>query len=95
MFGLSTRDVRILEFDVAEKAGVTHPFNQTKRLVGKDWFHVFFSRNKDLGIHEAQATDLARALIGLSQRIFFEYLRKHMSKLHFRSPTFGTWTRLV
>ena len=67
---------------MAEKEGVTHPFNQTKRLAGKDCLHVFFSRNKDLSTGEAQATNLARA-VGFNspkvQAFFLLYKGAHIT----------------
>jgi hypothetical protein len=62
LYGLTTLDVRRLAFDVAEAAGVNHPFNKEKRLAGKDWLRGYFARHPDLSVREPQATSLSRAV---------------------------------
>ena len=74
LFGLSTRDVRRLAFDVAQKAGVAHPFNFDKGLAGKDWMYGFFARHRDLSIRKAQATNIARA-VGFNRPKVLEFFQ--------------------
>jgi hypothetical protein len=62
LYGLTTLDVRRLAFDVAEAAGVSHPFNKETRLAGKDWLSGFFARHPDLSVREPQGTNLSRAV---------------------------------
>ena len=62
LYGLTPRDVRRLAFDVAEAAGINHPFNKTSKMAGKDWLAGFFARYHDLSIRVPQGTNLSRAV---------------------------------
>ena len=40
-FGLTTRDVRRLAYQLAEKNGLNNTFNKEKKIAGKDWYYCF------------------------------------------------------
>lgn len=44
LFGLTTRDIRSLAFQLAVKNGIKHPFNTESQLAGEDWLHGFRQR---------------------------------------------------
>lgn len=60
-FGLTTKDVRILAYELAEKLKINHQFNKEKRIAGKGWLRSFRSRNKNLSLRRPEATSMARA----------------------------------
>ena len=59
MYGLSTRDVRRLAFNVADKMGKHTPFNKTG-MAGLDWLRNFMKRHPALSIRIPISTSLAR-----------------------------------
>lgn len=61
MYGLTTRDVRCLAFQLAEQNVINHPFSKTKQAAGQDWFTAFKKRHPELTIRSPEATSVARA----------------------------------
>ena len=49
-------------FQVAEYKGVTHPFDQTKKMAGRHRLAGFLARNATLTIREPEATSITRAV---------------------------------
>ena len=45
LFGLSTRDVRSLAFQLATKNNIRNNFNNEKQLAGKNWLSGFMARH--------------------------------------------------
>ena len=60
MYGLSTRDVRRLAFNVADKMGKHTPFNKKTGMAGLDWLRNFMKRHPALSIRIPISTSLAR-----------------------------------
>ncbi|KAJ4425599.1 hypothetical protein ANN_27795 [Periplaneta americana] len=84
-YGLCVTDLRRLAFEFAEINGISHPFNKTRRMAGKDWCNGFMKRQGDLSIRRPEATSLAR-VTGFSKESinrFFDLLKQLMDKHKF------------
>jgi hypothetical protein len=62
LFGLSTKDLRELAFQLAEHNQKTHNFNKTLGMAGEDWLTGFLRRNVTLSLRKPEATSAARAM---------------------------------
>ena len=62
MYGLTTIDVRVLAFDVAEHLGVNHCFSKITKMAGVDWLKGFMKGHSNLSIRVPTATNLSRAV---------------------------------
>ena len=62
LYGLGTKDVRRLAYEIAERTGISHPFSREKKMAGKEWLRGFLARYPSLSIREPQGTSLARVL---------------------------------
>lgn len=62
LYGLTTRDVRRLAYELAEAVGLQHPFSHDRKMAGKDWLSGFLTRHQNLSIREPQGTNLSRAV---------------------------------
>ncbi|XP_055863191.1 uncharacterized protein LOC129922189 [Biomphalaria glabrata] len=60
LFGLTRNDIRCLAYQIAEKNGLSHRFNKTEGMAGKDWFRDFKKRH-NLSLRQPEATSLARS----------------------------------
>ena len=83
LYGLTTRDVRRLAFEIAERQGIQHPFNMSSGMSGINWLDGFLKKYTDLSIRCPEATSLARA-VGFNKpkvQHFFFYLPKHIELL--------------
>ncbi|KAK6998413.1 tigger transposable element-derived protein 6 [Biomphalaria glabrata] len=60
LFGLTRNDIRCLAYQIAEKKGLSHRFNKTEGMAGKDWFRDFKKRH-NLSLRQPEATSLARS----------------------------------
>ncbi|KAJ4426133.1 hypothetical protein ANN_26942 [Periplaneta americana] len=84
-YGLCVTDLRRLAFEFAEINGISHSFNKTRRMAGKDWCSGFMKRQGDLSIRRPEATSLAR-VTGFSKESvnrFFDLLKQLMDKHKF------------
>ncbi|XP_050684750.1 uncharacterized protein LOC126979466 [Leptidea sinapis] len=61
LYGLTTKDLRVLAYTLAVKNGKKHMFNCDKGVAGKDWLHGFLSRHPELSIRKPESTSAARA----------------------------------
>ncbi|KAK2724543.1 hypothetical protein QYM36_001145, partial [Artemia franciscana] len=59
--GLSTREVRKLAFDFAEKLGKDIHHWEEAKTAGKDWLWAFLRCNPTLSLQSPEATSIARA----------------------------------
>ena len=75
-YGMSTCDLRRIAYDFAEANNVSHPFNQTQRMAGKDWVTDFIKRNH-LAVRTPQSTSMNRVLAFDREKIarFFSLLK--------------------
>lgn len=60
-YGLSYKEVRSLAFQMAEKNGIPHPFDQRIKLAGPDWLKSFLRRHPTLSLRAPENTSVARA----------------------------------
>ena len=81
LYGLTTKDVRRLAYDLAVKLGRPHMFNDETKMAGRDWLCGFFRRHPDLAIRQPQGTNIARA-VGFNRpkvQQFFKIYRDQLS----------------
>ena len=62
LYGLTTRDVRRLAYDLAVKLDRPHMFSDETKKARRDWLYGFFRRHPDLAIRQPQGTNVARAV---------------------------------
>lgn len=61
-FGLSTKGVRKLAYELTVKYNLSRPPTWNKNeMAGEEWFRSFMRRNPNLSVRAAQATSLSRA----------------------------------
>ena len=65
MFGLTTQNVKKLVYDTAVARGIDHPFNDNKKMAGKDWLSSFMKRHA-LTVRLPQATSILR-MVGFNK----------------------------
>ncbi|CAL1285701.1 unnamed protein product [Larinioides sclopetarius] len=53
-FGLTIKEIRKLVFEIAEKHGLPHSFNKSKKMAGKKWFYSFLRRNPQLSLRKSE-----------------------------------------
>ena len=77
-YGLTTTELRQMAFQVAEYKGVTHSFDQTRKMAGRHWLAGFLARNATLTIREPEATSITRAVGFNKGQVdnFFEICRR-------------------
>lgn len=61
MYGLTTKDVRSIAYELAVKNNIKHPFSVRTKLAGKDWLTGFRKRHPELSLRSPEATSAARA----------------------------------
>lgn len=61
LYGLRTWDLQRLAYDVAEKAGINHPFNTNNKMAGKDWLSSFIDCN-NISLRLPQGTSVSRVV---------------------------------
>jgi len=61
LFGLTTKEIRLLAYQLAEKNQINHPFAKENDQAGLDWMYNFMKRHPDLSIRKPEATSAARA----------------------------------
>lgn len=85
LFGLTTRDVRCLAFQLAERNKLDHYFNKDTGMAGKDWLRGFLRRHPSLSIRSPQRTSAARAKAFNPDNVdnFFRLLENLMDSHHF------------
>ena len=61
-FGLACVDIMRLAYQIAEKGGIDHPFQNG--LAGRKWFDGFRRRHPTLTLHSPQSLSYLRAKLG-------------------------------
>ncbi|XP_015435159.1 PREDICTED: uncharacterized protein LOC107190790 [Dufourea novaeangliae] len=61
MYGLTTRDILSLAYQLAEKNKIKHPFSTEKGIAGIDWLRGFRKRNPNISLRTPESTSAARA----------------------------------
>ena len=77
LYGLTVNDVRHIAFELANKSGLSHPFNMDNQSAGKDWLRGFLNRHQDLSIRSPTGTSLNRIRGFTRESVagFFDVLR--------------------
>lgn len=89
LFGLTTKDVRRLAFDLAERLQINHPFNPHTKMAGKDWLQGFMRRQGTLSVRTPHATSISR-MVGFSRpnvNQFFDILENEIRKVPHFEPS--------
>ncbi|XP_050557910.1 uncharacterized protein LOC118277956 [Spodoptera frugiperda] len=76
LYGLTTKDLKALAYNLAVKNNKPHPFNVQKQEAGKDWIQGFLKRHPELSIRKPESTSAARAA-GFNKEVvdqFFTFL---------------------
>lgn len=84
LYGLTTRTIRSLAFQLAEINNIEHNFNKNSQLAGWHWLRSFLQRNK-LSLRLPEATSAARARGFNKQAVasFFDILEPLQDKMKF------------
>lgn len=61
LFGLTSKELRLLAYQLAEKNKIKHPFAKENDQEGLDWMYNFMKRHPNLSIRKPEATSAARA----------------------------------
>lgn len=59
-YGLTPRGLRQIAFRYAENNNVSHNFDRTSGLAGKDWLYGFLKRNPQISLRQPEGTSLNR-----------------------------------
>lgn len=88
LFGLTTTELRRLAYQLAQRNGLQHNFNNNDQIAGLDWLKGFLRRHQNLSLRTPEATSAARAMgfNEVSVGKFFDLLTKVMEEFNFR-PT--------
>jgi hypothetical protein len=62
LFGLTSKELRNLAFQLADKNGKHHPFDKEKEEAGMEWFRGFMKRHPDLSLRKPESTSAARVM---------------------------------
>lgn len=84
-YGLTSRALRSLAFEFAEKNKLEHRFDKTSKMAGKGWLRGFLKRHKDVTLRQPTATSLARA-VGFNEpqcKRFYDNLCQLIKKYKF------------
>lgn len=87
MYGLTSKDVRSIAYQLAVKNGIVHPFSDQTKLAGKDWLRGFRERHPTLSLRVPEATSIARSC-GFNRPVvtkFFTLLKTILDKTAFPS----------
>lgn len=83
--GLTTKNVRILAYEMAKVNNIAHPLTWDEQMMaGNDWLCGFLRRNPELTIRQPEATSLARATAFNKHNIctFFNIVKETITKLN-------------
>lgn len=88
LFGVTPRETRSLAFQLAERNGISHPFDMETELAGHDWLYGFRKRHPELALRCPEATSAARAQAfnRVAVNGYFDALQEVMEKGKF-SPS--------
>jgi DDE superfamily endonuclease/helix-turn-helix, Psq domain len=84
LFGLSSRSVRSLAYQLAVRNNIPHNFNNEKKMAGWCWLRSFMKRNKlSLRLPEATSAARARGFNREAVAAFFDILEPLQEKFNF------------
>lgn len=87
-FGLSTKEVRKLAFELTVKYNLNAPSTWLEnKMVGEEWFRSFIKRNPELCVRATQATSLSQATSFNQNNVnaFYDNLQIVMDRYHFEA----------
>lgn len=61
LYGLTSKDLKKLAYDLAERNNLSHNFDHDTKMAGRYWLENFLKRNPDLSFRKPEATSAARA----------------------------------
>lgn len=83
-FGLTSKDLRRLVYELAERNGLKHFFNHETRMAGWKWVKGFLNRNPRISLRTPENTSLARAAFNRPNICaYFLALSKILDKYNF------------
>jgi hypothetical protein len=84
-FGLITRDMKRLAFELAIKNGLAHPFSVQQGKAGWKWLRNFMCRHPQLSLRKPQATSAARVKGFTKENVakFFDILELLLQLINF------------
>ncbi|GBP39102.1 hypothetical protein EVAR_27463_1 [Eumeta japonica] len=86
LYGLTTKDLKALAYNLAVKNNKPHPFNVQKQEAGKDWVQGFLNRHPELSIRKPESTSAARAASAINNEIDRRPTTPQQSKFSVASP---------
>lgn len=89
LFGVTTKDVRRLAFDLAQKHRIKHKFNAEAQMAGKKWYYGFMKRHPQISLRQPEATSMARARGFNKENVmgFFTLIEKLVDKHNIKPET--------
>ncbi|GBP86806.1 hypothetical protein EVAR_99886_1 [Eumeta japonica] len=96
LYGLTTKDLKALAYNLAVKNNKPHPFNVQKQEAGKDWVQGFLNRHPELSIRKPESTSAARAA-GFNKVVdqFYTFWVISMMNIILHQTAFTTATKLA
>jgi hypothetical protein len=84
-FGLTTKDVKRMAFQLAINNGISHPVSGKEKNSGWKWFHKFMRRHSQLSLRRPQPTSAARAKGFTPENVlkFFDIYEPLLEKVQF------------
>ena len=55
LFGLISKDIKKLAYELTEKNSLNHPFNKENAKAGRDWLQGFMKRYPTVALHIPEA----------------------------------------
>jgi hypothetical protein len=85
LFGFTPKALRQLAYQLAKANNIHHRFNADKQEAGKEWYHGFMARHRDLSLRMPEATSAARAqgFNKIAVGKFFDLLKEVNNKYQF------------
>ncbi|XP_055636997.1 uncharacterized protein LOC129775858 isoform X2 [Toxorhynchites rutilus septentrionalis] len=87
-YGITTREIRSLAYQLAQKNGKAHVFKNKTQLAGRDWLRGFRKRHPELSLRAPEANSAARLqeFNRVAVKILFDVLTQTMAEGNF-SPS--------
>lgn len=79
-FGLTITDLRRLAYQLAEKYGLKHRFNNESQLAGWKWYYTFMKNHPEISLRTPEPTSMARCK-GFNKETVMAFFNKYESIL--------------
>jgi hypothetical protein len=85
VFGLTTKDIKRMAFQLAIRNNLRHPFSTQEGKAGKKWLRNFLGRHPTLSLRKPQPVAAARIKGFTPENVaaFFDIFEKEMEKIKF------------